>query len=157
MKANRNRPVLIPLPQAGDTELIELDARRIGTLLDLLEDAKTPGRWGDPDIALDGYQYIIQEQEAMLMGIGDRLIRELRAMRDGVNTPLAERDPALDPFTLELTCLRDIEETQIDPAGTTAAILARLEQLQIAANDGDAEALGELFRIGAIIAGVPTP
>lgn len=119
-----------------------------------LEAYKTPALWVTNADWLVGYDAICKQGASLLMDATDRIVREIRALRDGVDTPLAEQDPALDPFTLGLTSLRDIEETQLDPAGTTAQILARIEALQTAANQGDAESLEELLRIGAIIAGI---
>lgn len=138
---------------SGDV-LVALSPYYIRMSLRDLEAYKTPALWVTEADWLVGYNAVCAQGASLLMDATDRLVREIRALRDGVDTPIAEQDPALDPFTLGLTSLRDIEETQLDPAGTTAAILARIEQLQTAANQGDAESLEELLRIGAIIAGV---
>lgn len=87
------------------------------------------------------------------MDATDRLVTEIRALREGNLTPLIARDPKLDPYTLELTSLRDVNLALRSASGTVADILLRIETLQQQANAGDEESLAELLRIGAIVAG----
>lgn len=48
------------------------------------------------------------------MDIGDRLISEVRATRAGSATPTEARDPALDPYGLELPSLGNINTSLLD-------------------------------------------
>lgn len=154
MKANRTRPINLTVPTASDTDLVELDAQAVGIWLELLEDSKTPGRWDDPAIALDGWQLVTKQQEELLMGAVDRLISEVRAVRQGDATPLAAQDPLLDPYGLDLFTLQDIGGFLSTNGKSAAFILEEIRALQELANTGDAEALAELGKIVAIIVGV---
>jgi hypothetical protein len=87
------------------------------------------------------------------MDATDRIVIEIRALRNGVDTPLAARDPAINPFTLELTDLQDIADRLQSGGFSAGFFLEQIRNLQQAANEGDAESLEELLRIGAIIAG----
>ena len=140
-------------PNRNDTTLSLIVSDYIPTTLSALETRSRRSFWASDEDFTRAYNEIKRQQWELLMDATDRIINEFRAMRDGINTPLAARDPQLDPYTLQLTSLRDISSALNGTDGTVNAILLRIEQLQSAANAGDEESLAELLRIGAIIAG----
>ena len=154
MKANRTRPIALQVPLVVETDLVELDAQAVGIWLELLEDAKTPGRWLDQAIGAAGWQLITLQQENMMLGAVDRLIGEIRATRNGLDTPLAAQDPALDPFTLDLFSLRDVGGFLATNGESAAFILATIRQLLVESAASDAIDSETLARIAAIVVGV---
>lgn len=154
MKANRTRPVELSVPLVSETDLVELDAQAVGLWLELLEDAKTTGRWVDQAVPLAGWQLITLQQENMMLGAVDRLIGEVRATRNGFDTPLADQDPALDPFTLDLFSLRDLGGFLSTNGQSAAFILATIRQLLVDSAANDAIDSETLAKIAAIVVGV---
>lgn len=141
-------------PLSLDDEIAFLPVRYIPMMIEALEARKSSAVYDNEAAYQIAMNAICIIQWELLMGSADRIISEIRAMREGKNTPLVDRDPTLNPYTLELTSLRDIAIPLNGPQGTVNAILLRLEQLQIAANEGDAESLAELAKIAAIVVGI---
>lgn len=133
--------------------LVNYDARSVPATIRAIEGIKGRSFWVDRATWELAYVRLSQQQARLLMDSTDRLVREIRATRDGVNTPLASQDPLLDPYTLELASLAEIAGNLSTNGSSAAFILEQIRLLQEAANAGDAESQAELLRIGAIIAG----
>lgn len=89
-----------------------------------------------------------------MLGAVDRLIGEVRATRNGLDTPLADQDPALNPFTLDLFSLRDVGGFLATNGESAAFILATIRQLLIDSAANDAIDSETLAKIAAIVVGV---
>lgn len=144
-------PDIMPEPEVCD--LFSYDARIVPHTIRSLYDLTGKPFWTNRDEWIQASNRLALNIERLLMPCGEDIIREIRALRDGNATLLADQDVTKDPFTLQLTSLRDISLALNGPNGTANAILLRIEQLQTAANAGDEESLAELLRIGAIVAG----
>jgi hypothetical protein len=108
-----------------------------------LEPRKQAYFWNSPAEHEIGYEAVCRLGAALLMGIEDRLISEVRSLRDGPLTPLADRDPLADPYTLALTSLNTLNTSAQDlitsvELGTTDTV-AKLEEIRalIATDSGD--------------------
>lgn len=129
----------IAAPWAGDA-LVEVTASYVPTLLHRLEVYKLEFPYDDPDAWGDGIDLANRQQEALLMDATDRIVSEVRALRDGELTPLEDRDPQLDPFTLSLSSLRTVAfevseqgaalSAQLDTANQTLADILTAVQAQ---------------------------
>lgn len=140
-------------PNRMDTTLSIIVSDYIPTTLSALETRSRRSFWtSDADFAR-AYNEIARQQWELLVDATDRIVSEIRALREGTATPLVDQNPALNPFNIELTSLRDINLALRGNEGSAHDALVRIEQLLTAANEGDAEALAELLRIGAVIAG----
>lgn len=137
-------------PWAG-TVLVQVDARYVPTLLNDTEARKLRFTWNtDADYAT-GYEAICRQQEALLMDIGERLISEIRATRAGNLTPLLDRDPATDPYTLQLPTLGSLEAQLISGGRSAAAILASIETILQSQGAGEEGQLDALLQIVALL------
>lgn len=133
------------------TVLAEVDAAFVPTLLRDLEARKTPALWESDAAYLLGYDALCKQQEALLMNIGDRLISEVRALRNGDQTPVEARDPQADPYTLPLASLLGINTALVAADGRdVASILQGIEailQQQGAGEEGQLEALLQIVAL----------
>jgi len=146
------RSLVAASPEEG--ELVELDAQLVPILLSAIGGRLGPSHYATPGDYLASWPRLAEAGERFLMGGIDRLVREVRALRDGSLTAIADQDPLLDPFTLELFSLRNVGGFLSTNGKSAAFILEEIRVLQVAANAGDAEAQAELVRIAAIIVGV---
>lgn len=119
-----------------------------------LEAYKTRALWVSEADFTEAYDALCKQGAALLMDATDRIVREIRALRNGNTTPLADQDPALDPFALGLVHLARLENAYYGANGSLGQAFDRLIQLQEEANAGDEESLAELLKIAAIIVGV---
>lgn len=133
--------------------LVDYDARSVPATIRALEGVKGRSFWVDRATWEIAYNRLSQQQARLLLDSTDRIVREIRATRDGINTPLAAQDPALDPYTLDLASLAEIAGNLSTNGSSAAFILEQIRELQAQANAGDVESQAELLRIGAIIAG----
>lgn len=133
--------------------LVNYDARSVPATIRAIEGIKGRSFWVNRSAWELAYVRLSQQQARLLMDSTDRLVNEIRATRNGINTPLASQDPLLDPYTLELASLAEIAGNLSTNGSSAAFILEQIRVLQEAANAGDAESQAELLRIGAIIAG----
>lgn len=133
--------------------LVQLSPEYIALTLRDLEAYKTRALWvTDADYAV-AYQALCKQGASLLMDIGDRLIREIRATRDGQDTPMAARDPQIDPFTLDLFTLRDIAGRLSTNEESAAFILGQIRDALKSEDDGET-AFNVLRAIAAIVVGV---
>lgn len=96
------------VPAWEGTALCQVDARYVPMMLAAIESRKVSFALPPGDERATTYDGWCAQQVELLMSIGERIINEVRAGRDGVDTPLEARDPAADPYTLNLTSLRTI-------------------------------------------------
>lgn len=136
-----------------DTTLSLIVSSFIPSVVSSMETRNSRSFWATDADYSRAYQALKRQQWELLMDSTDRLISEIRATRNGVNTPLASQDPLLDPYTLPLSSLSDIAGNLFVNGESAAFILAGIRVLMQQANAGDAESQAELLRIGAIIAG----
>jgi hypothetical protein len=136
-------------------DLFELDARLVPFMLRAIEGVKGRSFWIDEANYQEAYYRLSELQARLLMPFGERYINEVRALRDGPNTPLEARDPELDPYTLLLSSVRDVR-FNLQTGGFSAAELLDQIRLQlIAANERGVEDSEVIAQIAAIIVGVP--
>lgn len=141
------------------TALVQMDAGYVPTLLHRMEVYKH--RFAYPDAAAwaTGWYAVTAQQEALLMDIGDRLLAEVRALRNGSFTDEVGRDLTVDPFTLALPTLGTVQGTigfygdehrnRLDTANTTLAEIRDLLTQQ-GGGEGIIERLDMLiFLLGA--------
>lgn len=136
-----------------------VDARYVPMVLADLEARKLAYFWETPAEHEVGYQALCEMGVSLLMGIEDRLIAEVRAIRDGSLTPLADRDPLADPYELPLTTLNTLN-TSVQEVVSSVDIgavdtVAKLEEIRLlveAQGGGDlTEVLGKLDILIALL------
>lgn len=140
-------------PASPEQELVDFDAQMAPIMLSAIGGRIGPSHYATRFDYLASWPRLALVAEGLLMGGVDRLVREIRALRNGINTPLATQDAQLDPYTLPLSALSQIEGNLSTNGKSAAFILEEIRLLQASANAGDAESQAELLRIGAIIAG----
>lgn len=140
--------------------LVQVNAPFVPTLLHRLEVYKSRFAYeSDADWGA-GLDLVNRQQMELLMDIGDRLISEVRALRDGSATLPEERDPLIDPYTLtsmSLSRLHDIvNETGIttnghlNNANNLLGEIKTILEAQSAGEGGQLEALQQIiFLLGA--------
>lgn len=94
---------------AGDV-LVEMHAPFVPILLHRLEVFKSAFVYETEVDEAQGLDLVNRQQEALLMSAVDRIVSEIRALREGQATPVLARDPNLDPYGLQLTSLLDIAQ-----------------------------------------------
>lgn len=115
----------------GDA-LVEVSANCVPTLLHRLQVYTLRFPYDTEEDYAEGYQFHVKQQEALLMDIGDRLISEVRALRDGIATAEAAKDPTLDPYTLPLYSLRALGQ---DVDDNTLELGAKLDTATVVLQD----------------------
>lgn len=98
----------LSLPDNPSFILADLPVALIPAALSALETRKGRSFWADTNEWDAGLDALNLFQVRLLMDATDRIVNEVRALRDGTTTPLPSRDPLADPYTLELTSLRDV-------------------------------------------------
>ena len=141
-------------PQTTAGEIAEINARIVPIALTALETRKARSFWeSDADYAV-GYNEITLLQRALLMGGVERIVREIRALRNGQTTPLADEDYLLNPFDLDLFSIKDLGGFLATNGESAAFILATIRQLLIDSAANDAIDSETLAKIAAIVVGV---
>lgn len=97
-----------------NTVLPVVSARYVPMVLASLESRKLAFAWETPADYELGYDSICRLQEALLMDAADRIVSEVRALRAGQVTPVEARDPQLDPYTLDLPSLGNLNTSLLD-------------------------------------------
>lgn len=137
-------------PNRDDTTLSVIVSDYIPTTLSALETRGRRSFWAtDADFAR-AYNEIKRQQWELLMDATDRIVMEIRALRDGVNTPLEAQDPLLNPFNLELFTLREIAGRLSTNGKSNAFILEEIRTIleaQGAGEDGQLEALLQIVAL----------
>lgn len=144
--------LLAPLTTAG--EIAEINARIVPIALTALETRKARSFWASEADYQVGYNEITLLQRALLMGGVERIVREIRALRNGQTTPLADEDYLLNPFDLDLFSIKDLGGFLATNGESAAFILATIRQLLIDSAANDAIDSETLAKIAAIVVGV---
>lgn len=135
--------------------LVEVSALYVPTLLHRLEVYKLGFTYEDDSAQGEGLDLVNAQQEAILMDAADRIVSEVRALRDGNQTPAEARSPELDPYTLPLTSLRTIAAEVGDTNADLSALIGQtnttLEEIK-AALAGGASGEDVLGRLDVLIA-----
>lgn len=144
----------IALPWEG-TVAVEVAAFYVPTLLHRLEVYKERFAYSTDEEYGQGLDLVNRQQEAYLMDIGERIISEVRATRDGAFTPVEARDPQADPYTLPLTSLRtvaaSVDDTNADLSSLLGTTNATLQEILVAVQQqGGGE--GVLEKLDVLIA-----
>lgn len=147
----RNNPEVITAVES--CEIINYDMRSVGLTIWALEKIKYRSNWVNRDTWITANRRLAEQQERLLMPCGEDIIRELRAMRDGPDTPLAAQDPSTDPFTLDLFSLRSIAGRLSTDGESAAFILADIRDALKSEEDGETM-IAVLRAIAAIVVGV---
>lgn len=108
--------------------LADVPAQYVPTTLSAIETRKYKSFWLTTDDWHTALDYLTLFQERLLMDATDRIVSEVRALRDGAFTPEDARDPEIDPYTLPLTSLRTIAASVDDTNADISAILANTNQ-----------------------------
>lgn len=148
-------------PQIVDFILADLPANYVPTALSALETRKGRSFWLTRDDWLTALQAISLFQQRLLMDATDRIVNEVRALRDGQLTPPEARDPQADPYTLPLTALTDINsnlqfQTQEvgDRLDTANNLLVEIRDAVLAQGGNPEDIIGRLdtliFLLGAL-------
>lgn len=87
------------------------------------------------------------------MDATDRIVMEIRALRDGPDTPIEAQDPLLNPFNLELFTLREIAG-RLSSDGESAAFILKQIRDKVGDSETDGTLLWGIIRIAAVIVGV---
>lgn len=116
-------------PNRDNTTLSVIVSDYIPTTLSALETRSSRSFWITDEDFARAYNEIKRQQWELLMDATDRIINEIRAIRQGDNTPENFQDPTLNPYSLGLTSLEDIQFNLQDNNGTLAQIAARQEIL----------------------------
>lgn len=152
-KVNHFEAQRVYIPDAYTT-LSVIESALIPTMLSALETRKGRSFWAGYSSWSEAYQDLCKQQWELLMDAADRIVLEIRALRDGVQTDPAYRDPNVDPFTVQATSLNWMFGTMYSSEGVPfGQVLGQMLALQQAAAQGDTEALEQLTRIAAVIAG----
>lgn len=109
----RTTPFTVPGGVTGTwngSVLAEVHAPYVPILLHRLEVFKEAFVYESEAEEAEGLDLVNRQQEALLMSAVDRIVSEIRALREGPLTPELARDPNLDPYGLNLTSLLDIAQ-----------------------------------------------
>lgn len=109
------RPTAFTVPpgiagQWAGSVLAEVHTPYVPVLLHRLEVFKEAFVYESEADEAEGLDLVNRQQEALLMSAVDRIVSEIRALRDGPATPALARDPNLDPYDLQLTSLSTIAQ-----------------------------------------------
>ena len=142
-------------PQSVDTTLSLIISALIPATISALETRSSRSFWASDADYSRAYQAVKRQQWELLMDATDRIVSEIRATRMGTDTPVEMRNPAIDPFTIDLISLNDIVGSLNTNGKSAAFILEEVRAILEATAAGDEESLGALLRIAAVIAGAP--
>lgn len=115
--------------------LADLPANCVHIVLSSIETRKGRSFWVDKNAWIEGLQALCEFQRRLLMDSTERIISEVRALRDGDQTPLEWRDPTVDPYTFPAWSLRDIGQATFEIRESTnnsgyGGLLTVLEQIR---------------------------
>lgn len=158
----RTTPFTVPGGVTGTwngSVLAEVHAPFVPILLHRLEVFKEAFVYETEADEAEGLDLVNRQQEALLMSAVDRIVSEIRALRDGPATPALARDPELDPYGLALTSLRDVAQDTANIALSvndgSSSVLDELRLIrQALAEGGSEDIIGRLdtliFLLGAV-------
>jgi len=111
----KKRPTSFTVPAGivgswAGSVLAEVHAHFVPILIHRLEVFKEAFVYASEAEEAEGLDLVNRQQEALLMSAVDRIVSEIRALRDGPATPALARDPELDPYDLNLTSLSSIAQ-----------------------------------------------
>lgn len=141
-------------PLLNEDEITDFNARIVPVALTALETRKARSFWATEEDFRRGYNEVCTLQRQLLMGGVDRIVSEIRALRQGDNTPIIAQDPLLDPYTLNLIAVEDIVGSLNTNNDSAAFILSQIRTLLQASAENDAIDSETLAQIAAIIVGV---
>jgi hypothetical protein len=96
-----------------DFIFVSIDVQFVPTILQAIEPRKLRFAYETEEEWVLCYSALCQLQVALLMDATDRIVSEIRALRAGVMTPPEALDPLLDPFTLDLPAIGDVNQNVI--------------------------------------------
>lgn len=143
------RSLISPPPEEG--ELVELDAQMVPILLSAIGGRLGPSHYQTREDWLETWPRLALAGERLLMGATDRIVSEIRAMRDGADTPLAAQDPTVNPYTLDLFSLRSIAGRLSTDGKSAAFILEEIRTILEAQGVGEDGQLEALLQIVALL------
>lgn len=144
------KPRYSPAPWEA-TVLVQIDARYVPTAWRDLEPRKLRFNYSDDAEFAIGYNSTCRYQEALLMDVADRLISEVRALREGAGSPIDTRDPALDPYGLALVSMADLIDRAEDGNATAADMLTELQAIRAAVETGGIDGAGLFEKLDTLI------
>lgn len=138
--------------ERGDTHLSIIVSGFVPAVLSALETRKASSFWVDETSWEAAYQAVTRQQWELLMDATDRIVNEVRALRNGQDTPLVDRNPLLDPYTLDLASLRSIERRLQNATGEQAGeLLGQIRDILQSQGVGEEGQLDALLQIVALL------
>lgn len=147
-------------PDIPASILADMPVNSVPFILSAIETRKGYSFWETKEDWYRALDFLNKAQVRLLMDSTDRIVNELRAMRNGTATDPAFRDPTLDPYTLPLSTLGNLNFNTFTMLTEFQAyrpeIIAKLEEVRqaILASGGGAESLEKLdtiiFLLGAL-------
>jgi len=135
------------------TVLTPISAAYVPLHLRDLEAWKLASLWGGPTSYPAAYDALNLQGIALLTDVTDRIINEVRALRNGQDTAVLDRNPALDPYTLDLASLRSLERRLQTATGEQAgALLGQIRDILLQQGTTDGDQLDALLQIVALLA-----
>lgn len=139
-------------PNRDDTTLSVIVSDYIPTTLSALETRSRRSFWATDEDFTRAYNEISRQQWELLMDATDRIVMEVRALRDGPDTALAAQDPLVNPFTLDLFSLRSIAG-RLSSDGESAAFILKQIRDRVGDSESDGTLLWAIIRIAGVIVG----
>lgn len=124
-----HKPPAMIAPWVGQV-LVEADAHLVTLIVRELEPRKARAFYDSDEAHAVALDAICRQQEKLLMDIGERIISEVRASRNGQDTVAEYQNPALDPYTLPLTSLADINTTGRDTVTALSSVSDTLVEIK---------------------------
>lgn len=132
-------------------ELVEVDPAYVPMLLQDLEPRKVKSLWTSPEQWAIGYDAVCKQQEALLMGAREDIIREIRSARGSI--------PPGEPTDLETypvgsypgVALADIVGSLNTNGRSAALILSSIETILQTQAEGEGGQLDALLQIVALL------
>ena len=98
----------------GLSILTPLPADYVHIALSSLETRKSRSFWIDREEHAKALTLLAATQGGILMDATDRIVNEIRALRDGAETIAEERDPLVDPYSLTSNSLSSLNSRIFD-------------------------------------------
>lgn len=138
--------------ERGDFHLSEVVSGFVPAVLSALETRKGRSFWDSEPSFTAAYQANTIQQWRLLEDVTERIINEIRALRNGQDTPLIDRNPALDPYTLDLASMRSLEVRLQTVTGEQAgALLGEIRDILLQQGLGEDGQLDALLQIVALL------
>lgn len=139
-------------PISIDDEIAFIPVRYVPQIIEAIESRKSIAIYDSVEEQAIAVNALNIAQWELLMGSTDRIVSEIRALRDGTDTALQAQDMSINPFTLNLFSLRSIAGRLYTDGESAAFILGQIRD-RVGAVETPNTLLWAIVRIAAVIAG----